>query len=187
MATAAAIWFVLPGYREFALTISSLAWVVGIVGGIVWIALCKLGVEAPLLTLVGLEGVGVRAAFNPLEQMSDQAPLAYAFLAVRFLGLVLIVPVIEEFFLRGFLMRFVMHANWWAIPFGTVNATAIAAATAYGVLTHPAEFIAAAVWFLAITWLMVKKKSIWDCILAHALTNLVLGVYVVWSGDWFLM
>ena len=38
-----------------------------------------------------------------------------------------------------------------------------------------------------ITWLMLKTRSIWDCVVAHAATNLILGIYVVLSGTWRLM
>ncbi len=38
-----------------------------------------------------------------------------------------------------------------------------------------------------ITWLMLRTRNIWDCVAAHAITNLILGVYVVASGAWRLM
>ena len=47
---------------------------------------------------------------------------------------------------------------------------------------HPAELLAAAVWFSLVTWLMLRTPSIWDCVVAHATTNLLLGLYVVWAG-----
>ena len=64
---------------------------------------------------------GDRPAFNPFEQLADQPAWAWAFLAVRFFGLVAVVPLIEEFFLRGFVMRFVVDRDWWDVPFGKVN------------------------------------------------------------------
>ena len=109
------------------------------------------------------------------------------FLAVRFLGLVAVVPLVEEFFLRGFLMRFVMEHDWWKVPFGKADKLAIILGTAVPMLTHPGELLAAAVWFSMITWLMLRTRSIWDCVLAHAVTNLILGIYVVCSGTWRLM
>ena len=57
----------------------------------------------------------------------------------------------------------------------------------YGVLTHPAELAAAAVWFGLVTWLMARTKSMGDCVIAHAVTNAALGIYVLTSGDWQLM
>jgi membrane protease YdiL (CAAX protease family) len=40
-----------------------------------------------------------------------------------------------------------------------------------------------------VTWLMLRTKNIWDCILAHAVTNFLLGLYVVWMGGeaWRMM
>jgi CAAX prenyl protease-like protein len=132
-------------------------------------------------------GTGTRSAFNPLEQLAATPAWAYLFLAIRFMGLALVVPVIEEFFLRGFLMRYVMHANWWQIPFGQVNRTAVSLGTAVPMLMHPGELLAALVWFSMVTWLMVRTRNIWDCVVAHAITNLLLGIYVVTTGNWQLM
>ncbi len=111
-------------------------------------------------------------------------PLGYAFLAVRFIGLAVVVPIIEEMFLRGFLMRFMTSENWWTLPLGAVSRNAIYAGTLYGMLTHPAELLAAAAWFSLVTWLMLRTKNVWDCVIAHAMTNLLLGVWVVTTGEW---
>jgi membrane protease YdiL (CAAX protease family) len=73
------------------------------------------------------------------------------------------------------------------IPFGVTTNMALAVGTLLPVLMHPAEIFAAAVWFSLVTWLMLKTRSIWDCILAHAVTNLLIGLWVLYSGDWFLM
>ena len=54
-------------------------------------------------------------------------------------------------------------------------------------LMHPAELLPAAVWFSLVSWLMVKTRSLWGCIIAHATTNLLIGCYVLASGDWTLM
>jgi uncharacterized protein len=191
--TIAAAVFVLPGYREFPLHLSPLAIVVGVLGGPLWIGLCLLDWEhaylLPLLEQVGLGwiiGAGDRSAFNPFVELAGRPAWAWSFLAVRFLGLVAVVPLIEEFFLRGFLMRFVMDRDWWDVPFGKANTLAIVLGTVVPMLTHP-ELLAAAVWFSMITWLMLRTRNIWDCVAAHAITNLVLGVYVVASGTWRLM
>ena len=192
--TLAAVWFVLPGYREFPLRVGPLAVLVGVVGIVVWVGLCKLDLEhrllQPLLENAGLGGIiasGDRSAYNPFVQLAANPAAAWSFLFVRFLGLVAVAPVIEEFFLRGFLMRFVVEADWWKVPFGKVNATAVIVGTAAPMLMHPGELLAAAVWFTMVTWLMVKTRNIWDCIAAHAVTNLLLGLYVVATGEWRLM
>jgi hypothetical protein len=199
--TLAAIAFVLPGYGQFPFRISLLAIVVGVAGGVIWIGICRLNLEStyvqpvldtyikPALDHVGLGwiiGSGGRAAFNPFVQLADQPVRIWIFLATRFFGLVLIVPVIEEFFLRGFIMRFVVQRDWWEVPFGKVNRLAIVLGTLVPVLSHP-ELFAAVVWFSLVTWLMLRTRNIWDCVAAHAVTNFLLGIYVVTSGNWKLM
>lgn len=190
----AAMAFVWPGYRQFRPRVTVLAILVGILGGPLWIALSVPNWEhaylLPLLKQIGLDKIlsmGERPGFNPFDPAYQlSAAGAWTFMAVRFLGLVAVVPVIEEFFLRGFVMRFVIERDWWAVPFGKVTGLAVVLGTLVPVLMHP-EWLAAFVWFSLITWLMVRTRNIWDCVAAHAITNLILGVYVVWSGCWRLM
>lgn len=189
-ATCLAMLLVWPGYRTFGGRVRPLAVGVGAIGVVLWIALCHLGLEARLLKPIGLGwlvGAGQRSAFNPLEHLATNPAWAYGFLAIRFVGLAAVVPVIEEFFLRGFLMRYVVHDQWWNVPFGVVNGTAVIVGTAVPMLMHPGELLAALVWFSLVTWLMVRTRNIWDCVVAHAVTNFLLGVYVVASGHWELM
>ncbi|MCE5268659.1 MAG: hypothetical protein LLG00_12315, partial [Planctomycetaceae bacterium] len=148
--TIGSVAFVWPGYRQFAPRITLLGIVVGIVGAPLWIGLCRLDIEhqhlVPLLNQVGLGGLigaGERSAFDPMSRLSTE--WAWAFLAVRFLGLVAVVPLVEEFFLRGFVMRFVMERDWWKVPFGSASRLAIVLGTAFPMLTHPGELLAAAV------------------------------------------
>jgi hypothetical protein len=137
--------------------------------------------------MVGLGGLGERAAFNPFAAWPDQPGLAWGYLAVRFLGLAGVVPVVEEFFLRGFVMRWVQDPNWEGVPFPATSPKALAAGTLVPMLMHPGELLAAAVWFSGVSWLMLRRRTIWDCVAAHAVTNLLLGVWVLVSGDWFLI
>jgi len=208
--TFAAMLLVLPGYRTFPWKVSGLSVAVGVVGVALWIVLCQLQLEIkvvrpidqylgsllpfepaageePTIGLLKILGAGERSAYNPLEQLQETPGWAYLFLAIRFAGLALLVPVFEEFFLRGLLMRFVIQDTWWKIPIGQVNRTAVIVGTAIPMLMHPAELLACLVWFSMVTWLMVRTRSIWDCVVAHAVTNFLLGVYVVTTGNWYLM
>ncbi len=181
--TLAAMIFVLSGYRQFQFRISPLAIGVGIAGVFAWIALA--GLQRLVMLQLNLNVAAVaRNAFNPLEQLADCPAWAHAFLAIRIFGLVVVVPVVEEFFLRGFLMRYVMAAEWWKVPFGSASALAIFAGTAFPILTHPGEVLAAAVWFSAITWLMLRTKNIWDCVAAHAYERAAGGLR---AGHWELV
>ncbi len=207
--TLLAMLLVSPGYRTFPFRVSGLSVVVGVVGVVLWIILCQMRLEpkiigpideflgsfipgleegdTPGVGLMSIIGSGERSSFNPLEEMAATPMWSYVFLAIRFIGLALVVPVIEEFFLRGFMMRYVVHEQWWQVPFGSVNRTAVIAGTVIPMLMHPGELLAAFVWFSMVTWLMVRTKNIWDCVVAHGVTNLLLGIYVVWFDQWQLM
>jgi len=187
--TAAAIWLVLPGYPAPTGRAHLLAVLVGAVGVVAWVGLCRLQLEQRWLAPLGLGpllGLGQRAGYDPLAALGD-APLGLAaFLLVRFVGLVVVVPLIEEMFLRGFLLRIMIDAEWWKVPWGQVNATAVASCAVYAALSHPAELFAAVVWFSLVTGLQARTRDIWTCVTAHAVTNLLLGLYVVAWQDWSL-
>jgi hypothetical protein len=185
MVAMALVW---PGYRQFPLRVSPLAPLVGAIGVVLWIGICKLELESKLLAPLGFEALfdaGARSGFNPFDRWPDNPVWVYGFLAVRFWGLAAIVPLAEEFFLRGFAMRFVVDAEWWKVPFGRLTPAAAIVGTALPMAMHPGEIFAAAAWFTLITWLMFKTRNIWDCVVAHSVTNLLLGLWVVASGDWY--
>lgn len=189
--TLGVVLYFLPVYLQWPLRVSPLAIGVGVVGVVLWIVCARLDPTGQLVEwlgeehwLTGLIGGGERPAYNPLGVLGPTAG-GYAFLALRFFGLAVLVPVVEEAFLRAFLMRYVMHDNWTEIPFGVVNRMAIAAGILVPVVYHP-EHLAALVWFSLVTWLMVRTKNFWDCVAAHAVTNLLLGVWVVTTGSWEL-
>lgn len=185
--TLAAMLLVLPVYRQFQLRASWLAVLVGALGAPLWILLSHLQREYVVLPeAVAAWLGGTRAGFDPLTALADRPALLAMFLAVRFCGLVLIVPIIEEFFLRGFLARFVADADWWKIPIGAISASSLAAIVAYAALTHPNEMFAAVAWFLLVTWLVARTQNIWDAVVAHAATNLLLGVWVLTSKQHWL-
>ncbi len=182
------------GYRAFPLRVSMWGLGVGALGGVLWIALCQPPVQEAmrdLWTSVGMGSfvdTGLRSGFDPLTEMADTPVWAYAFLAVRFAGLVVVVPWIEEFFWRGFLVRFLAGVNWETIPFGSYHLGPLVITTVAFALAHPlTEFPAAVTWFALVSWVMISTRNIYDCIVAHAVTNLMVGIYVVATSAWYLM
>jgi uncharacterized protein len=191
LVTTATIVLVLPGYRKFPFRVTLWGLIIGLAGIVVWVGTCSLHLEQTCLAWVHLDWlftVGGRSAYDPFRELAS-APRFWTpiFLTVRFFGLIAVVPIVEEFFLRGLVMPLCVDHDWQQVPFGTMNCPAVLGAVLYGMLTHPSELLAAAIWFAIVTWLMRKTKSIWDCVLAHAVTNAMLGIYVVCTGKWELM
>lgn len=178
------------------LRISWLSIVVGIIGVVLWVGVDALGIRAWASGLLGEEStIGgflfpPRDAINPADLYGAGSARYWWFLIARFTGLALIVPIVEELMLRGWLMRMVDPpptggVAFWHIPFGEVSLRAAAIGIGFEVLIHP-EKLAAVVWFSLTTWLMFKTKNFWDCVAAHAVTNFLLGVWVMWQGEWEL-
>ncbi len=138
---------------------------------------------------VGLDGYypvskfmgGERAEFNP---NTLEPPVRIGFLALRFYGLVLLVPVFEELFWRSFGIRYVIDPEFTKVPVGKVTPMAAAVTSVVFALAHPAEWLPAILTGLAWAWLVHKSKSITACVISHAVTNLALGIYVMTTGHW---
>ncbi len=167
------------GYFRAPLRISWLSFVVGVVGVVLWVALAYLYERY-------FGSITERTGFNPFEKLKDDPTWMWTFLGIRFFGLVIIVPLIEEFFVRGWLMRWVDDPDWDEVPLGQATPKAWIAPTVYGLVAHLTEPLAAVVWFSLVSWLYKKTGSIWDCVVAHAVTNLLLGLYIVKFGAWHL-
>lgn len=144
---------------------------VGVLG--VWIAPQALGFAPPRL-----EG------FNP--DVFSASPALYWFTVImRFLRLVVIVPLVEEIFWRGFLMRVIIREDFTTVPFGTFRwGSFIAVAVCFMLVHNTADWPAALLCGLAYNALAVGTKSLAACVAAHALTNLGLGLYIMSTKQW---
>jgi len=125
---------------------------------------------------------GSRVAFNPLNAFQHSSGVA-AFLFARFWGLVVIVPVMEELFWRSFLIRYLTDQDFRKIPIGQYSAGAFWLVAGLSGLAHP-EWLVAVVASAAYSWLLGRTGSLFATVMAHAVTNAALGVYVLVSRDW---
>ena len=124
--------------------------------------------------------LGKRTGFDPQFLC---ATWKLPFLTVRFLGLVLLVPLIEELFWRSFLIRWLIEPNFPKVPIGQVTPTAAAITSAVFALSHP-EWLPALLTGLLWAWLLWQTRSLSACLISHAIANLALGIHVLITGDW---
>lgn len=130
------------------------------------------------------EHLGERTGFNPFETLS---PLqATAFIVVRFAGLVVLVPIFEELLWRSFLIRYASNPDAFQdIPHGYYTTLAFLLVCTAAALSHTewlSGFITNAIYCL----LLLRTRSVFACVVAHAVTNAILGVYVLTTGNWQL-
>ncbi|HSI62308.1 MAG TPA: CAAX prenyl protease-related protein [Candidatus Saccharimonadia bacterium] len=132
-------------------------------------------------------GVAKRTdGFDPSFFQSE--PFWYpAAMAMRFIRLVVIVPLVEEIFWRGFLMRYLVADgdDFRKVPFGTHTWLSFAIVTAGVVIAHnPVDYLGALIWGCLVYFVAVRTKSLAACVLMHAVANLLLGIYVVVTRQW---
>jgi CAAX protease family protein len=113
--------------------------------------------------------------------------LYWCAIVMRFVRLVVVVPLAEEIFWRGFLMRYIvdMDGDYWKVPFGTFHFRSFVAVTTLFMAAHATiDYVPAVIFGSMMYWLAVRTKSLAACVMAHAVANLTLGVYVMTWEQW---
>jgi CAAX prenyl protease-like protein len=124
---------------------------------------------------------GVPQGFNPLL-FPDQATRV-AMTIFRIAGAVLIVPLMEELFWRSFLIRYIVNPKFESVGVGTFTWGSFLVTVVMFGFEH--NYILAGIMAgVAYNILLYKTRSLAQCVLAHAVTNLALAVYVVVTGNW---
>jgi CAAX prenyl protease-like protein len=127
----------------------------------------------------GWRTLGAAAGFDPTTAGRTDWPLG----AMRIAGAALVVPVMEELFWRSFAMRWIDTPAFDTVEPSQVSIkSAILTSVLFG-LEHNL-WLAGVVAGLAYSALYMRHRTIWSPILAHAVTNCLLGIWVVVTGSW---
>lgn len=125
-----------------------------------------------------------RDGFDP-NVFARQPPLYWATILLRFLRLVVVVPLVEEIFWRGFLLRYFINENFEQVPFGTFSSLSFAVVTIGFTLSHSTpDWPAAAVTGALYNLVAYRTRTLSSCVLTHAITNLALGLWILRTGQW---
>ena len=107
------------------------------------------------------------------------------FIFFRTIGCVLLVPVLEELFWRGWLARWLIDAeDFRRVPLGAYTAASFWIGSCLFASEHGPFWDVGLIAGIAYNWWMCRTKSLGDCMLAHAVTNGCLSVYVLAAGQW---
>lgn len=122
--------------------------------------------------------------FDP-NVFGEDASLYWMTLAGRFFRLVIVVPIMEEVFWRGFLMRYMIREDFRKAQIGQYTPVSFWVVTIMFALAHwGPDFIPALLTGAIFGWVTVKTKSLAAVIVCHAVTNLLLGIYILQTGQW---
>lgn len=174
VAVAGLLWIMRNAYRELQRPIAIdfktglIAIIAGVVVFIAWINLTA-----------GWMMMGDSVGFDP----RDDQRIDWFLVAVRLMGAALVVPVMEELFWRSFLMRWVENQNFRTVEPQYVRIKALCIVSVLFAFAHTLWFAGL---FAGIVYglLYIRSGTLWSPILAHAVTNGILGVWIVMTGNW---
>jgi len=122
--------------------------------------------------------------YNPYDHFNSAAAM-WSFIIIRWMGASLMVPFMEELSWRDYLWRTILAPNdfrlasvgeWDWRPFVIVS---LLFATVH------VQWMTAIVWGFMIAALLVYTRSLGACIIAHGVTNFLLGGYVLFTKNWY--
>lgn len=191
------IWEIWPLVAEMRWKLSWEAAAVGVAVLVIWVGLDGLYPTVneliqrylcPRLKALGLESWCPKDAqpeppWNPHTQFGLNSGLAWLMIVVRLLGSSLVVPPLEEVFYRSFLYRYIARPDFESVSLGAFRWTPfLVTALVFG-FAHR-EWLAGILCGFAYQGLVIWKQRLGDAITAHAVTNFLLGLWVVWKPAW---
>ncbi len=126
--------------------------------------------------------LGKPDGYSPYQQAFSTTLVCLTIL-FRLIGAAVVVPIMEELFWRSFLMRYLIDRKFLKIPLGTYTHLSFWAVVFLFALEH-FRIIPGALAGITYGGLLCVTRKIWVPIMAHALTNLSLGIYVLATGQW---
>lgn len=181
------VWEMRPLVSEMRWTFSWEAVAIGIAVVVVWIGLDpyypRLSELTSKIGLTKARSAAEQIPWNPALEFGKGTVLAWFFLIVRFAGPSLVVPPLEEVFYRSFLYRYLVRVDFQSLPLRQLHWVSLFVTALIFASTHE-QWLAAIFCGLAYQWLVLRKNRLGDAMAAHAITNFLLGIWVVWKGAW---
>jgi CAAX prenyl protease-like protein len=123
--------------------------------------------------------VGNPAGYDPRVD----GRIDWLLVAIRIAGAALVVPLMEELFWRSFLMRWIAAADFESVAPYRVGLKGFLVTVVLFGFEHNL-WLAGIVAGVAYSLLYMHHRNLWSPILAHAVTNGLLGLWVVQTGSW---
>lgn len=124
--------------------------------------------------------IGSAAGFDP---RGAGGAVNWGLVALRIAGAALVVPVMEELFWRSFLLRWLDSPDFLSVRAAAVSLKALAITVLLFGFEHNL-WLAGMVAGLAYSLLYMRSGNLWAAIVAHGVTNGVLGAWIVATGNW---
>jgi CAAX prenyl protease-like protein len=132
---------------------------------------------------LGANWMTVAASAPGYQPLGPGGQIAWGLIAIRFAGAALVVPVMEELFWRSFLLRWLVRPDFLQVNPASVGLKAFAITAVLFAVEHNL-WLAGLVAGIAYNALYARSRTLWSPLLAHGVTNTLLGVWVIATGRW---
>ena len=167
------LWMVWPLVSEMKWRFTWESGVAGVLVAVLWIGLDPL--YPKLSSTVN--------PWNPHAAFGNDSALAWTFILVRILGSTIVVPPLEEIFYRSFLYRYLITPDFESVSLGVFRwLPFVITCTVFGLAHH--EWLAGILCGAIYQGLVCWRGRLGDAITAHSITNLLLGLWILWQGAW---
>ena len=170
------IWEMRKCIPEMRWTFSVEAVVVGIVIFVAWVGLDPFYPKNYLLFKDTPESI-----WNPFKHFGEGSAIAWSLIVIRIFGMTIIVPPIEEAFYRSLVYRYIVKYDFTKVAMNHFDGVAMMLCALLFASAH-FQWLPGILCGLAYQWLAIRRGHLGDAMTAHAITNFLLGVYVVWKG-----
>jgi uncharacterized protein len=119
--------------------------------------------------------------FNPYNHASGYG--VYLIIIFRLIGATLVVPLMEELFWRSFALRFAIKSDFKSVPLGQFSWFSFIFISILFGLEHE-RWLVGIIAGMVYSGTLYRSKNLFDPILSHTTTNLLLGVYVLSTHQW---
>lgn len=158
---AGALWIFRKPFLQLEWRLDPVAIGAGLLVGAGWLLTAKHGASVP-----GLETLGA-GAFA-------------VWVVTRMIGTIVLVPVIEEAFFRGYLLGFLSNGKT------THKVIAVAVSSLAFAVLH-GRIVEAGIAGVIFALVAMRRGMLADAIIAHGVANATIAIAALWGGDWSLI
>lgn len=119
--------------------------------------------------------------FNPFA-VKEKIIIVYAWILIRIIGASFVVPIVEELFWRSFATRVLIDPDIKKIPFASFSwFSFFVVSIAFGFEHY--RWLPGIIAGMIYCLLYYRTKNLFSPIISHGTTNLMLGIYVIVTGQ----
>lgn len=122
------------------------------------------------------------AGFDPRRHGTEE--IFWPLTVFRLVGLAVVIPLAEEIFWRSFLMRWLERPDFRAVSPAAIGMRSLAITSVLFALEH-SQWLAGLIAGLAFGYLYMRTGKLWTAVIAHAVTNGLLGAWILATGQYY--